>query len=251
MPADEPSERSARPSRAASFRILPLSPDEPDLLALLRRWDWIARSLLSRGVSPAMRARLLDWRRIGGELIAVLEGEEDGEGAPSERLVRAAVHRGEVQAVTTVFLCRRAAFIELLVSAPWNLLGPDDAPDARAVRGAASALVAAASALARAGGAGGRVTLQAENPRCQAIYERMGFALMRPSDAPLALVPRGKKGWSAPVVRLARGEAGPEERRAPWMIYDPEPRRHRVVVAGTGRRAAAPARTAEHRPGAA
>ena len=235
MPSDEPFERSARPPRAASFRILSLTTDDPGLVALLRRWDWIARSLLSRGVSPPTRARLLDWRRIGGELLAVLEGQEDGEGAPAERLVRAAVHRGEIQAVATIFLCRRAAFVELLVSAPWNLLGPDDPPDARAVRGAARALVGAASALGRAGGARGRVALQAENPRCQELYERMGFTVMRPSDAPLALVPRGKKGWSAPVVRLARGEAGPEERRAPWMIYDPDRRRLRAAVARPGR----------------
>lgn len=250
MPSDEPFERSARQPRAASFRIQPLDPGDPELLALLRRWDWIARSLLSRGVSPPTRAKLLDWRRIGGELIAVLEGQEDGEGAPAERLVRAAVHRGEVQAVASIFLCRRAAFVELLVSAPWNLLGPDDPADARAVRGAARALVGAASALARAAGAGGRVALQAENVRCQAFYERMGFAPMRPSDAPLALVPRGKQGWSAPVVRLARGEPGPEERRAPWMLLDPEPRRLRIAVASPPRRPPPPPRP-ELRPGAA
>lgn len=251
MPSDEPSERSARPQRAASFRILSLDPGDPDLLALLQRWDWIARSLLSRGVSPPTRARLLDWRRIGGELLAVLEGQEEGEGASGERLVRAAVHRGELQAVATIFLCRRAAFVELLVSAPWNLLGPDDPPDARAVRGAARALVGVASALARAGGARGRVALQAENPRCQALYERMGFAIMRPSDAPLALVPRGKKGWSAPVVRIARGEAGPEERSAPWMLLDPEPRQLRVAVASPPRRIPPPPSPPRLRPGAA
>jgi hypothetical protein len=232
MPSDEPFERNARPDRAASFRIHSFDPGDPDLLGLLRRWDWIARSLLSRGVSPPTRARLLDWRRIGGELIAVLEGQEEGEGAPSERLVRAAVGGGEVQALATLFLCRRAAFVELLVSAPWNLLGPGDPPEPRAARGAARALVGAVSALSRATGARGRVALQAENPRCRAFYERMGFAPMRPSDAPLALVPRGTHGWSAPVVRLARGEPGPEERRAPWMLLDPEPRQLRLAIAG-------------------
>jgi hypothetical protein len=231
MPSDEPSERSARPLRAASFRILSLSPGDPALPTLLRRWDWIARSLLSRTQSNSTRARLADWRRIAGELLAVLEGHEDGEGAPAERLVRAAVHRGELQALATIFLCPRAAFVELLVSAPWNLLGPDDPPDARAVHGAARALLVGASALACAAGAGGRVALQAENPRCQALYEHLGFTLMRPSDAPLALVPRGKKGWSEPVLRLARGQAGPEERRAPWLIFDPERRRAGAAVA--------------------
>jgi GNAT superfamily N-acetyltransferase len=239
MPSEEPFERTARQPRPASFLTIPLSPSDPEVLALLRRWAWIARSLLSRGVSAETRARLQDWRRIGGELIAVLEGHEDGEGAPSERLLRAAVHDGEVQGVASVFLCRRAAFVELLLSAPWNLLGPEDPPDARAVRGAGRALVDAASALARAGGAGGRVTLQAENERAQAVYERLGFGLMRPSDAPLAVVPRGVKGWSAPVIRLARGEPGPEEHRAPWMILDPERRRPVRAVVPNGRRAPA------------
>jgi hypothetical protein len=45
---------------------------------------------------------------------------------------------------------------------------------------------------------------------------------MRPSDAPLALVPRGGTGWSQPVLRLARGEPGPEERSMPWLVRDPE-----------------------------
>jgi GNAT superfamily N-acetyltransferase len=238
MPSEEPSERSARQPRPASFRIVPLSPAAPEVLALLQRWDRIARSLLSRSVTPETRLRLQDWRRIGGELIAVLDGHEEGEGLPSERLLRAAVHGGEVQAVVSVFLCRRAAFIELLLTAPWNLLGPGDPPDARAVHGAARALVGAASALARASGARGRVTLQAENPRAQAVYDRLGFTLLRPSDAPLAVVPRGEKGWSAPVIRLARGEPGPEERRAPWMILDPERRQQLRVVAIPGGRAA-------------
>ena len=79
-----------------------------------------------------------------------------------------------------------------------------------------------ASALARASGAGGRVTLQAENPRSLAVYERMGFTRIRPSDAPLALVPKNGKGWSAPVLRLAQGKLGPEERNSPWMILDPD-----------------------------
>ncbi len=247
MPSEEPFERSARQPRPASFRNIPLSPVDPEVHALLERWDWIARSLLSRGVSPGTRARLQDWRRIGGELLAVLEGHEDGEGAPSERLLRAAVHDGEIQAVASIFLCRRAAFVELLLTAPWNLLGPDDPPDGRAVRGAGRALVDAASALARAGGAGGRVTLQAENPRAQEFYERLGFTLLRASDAPLAVVPRGPKGWSAPVIRLARGEAGPEERRAPWMILDPE-RRRRIGRPLSGGSAVSPQPSAGRRP---
>ncbi len=222
MPSDEPFERSARQPRPASFKVIPLSPWDPDLRAELRGWDWVARSLLSRGVSSATRPRLQDSRRIVAELLGVLEGQEEGEGTPPDRLLRAAVHRGQIQAVTSVFLCPRAAFIELLASAPWNLLAPEDPPDARSVRGAGRALVMHASVLARAAGAGGRVTLQAENPRSLAVYERMGFTRMLPSDAPLALVPKGGKGWSAPVLRLAQGKPGPEERSSPWMILDPD-----------------------------
>jgi hypothetical protein len=222
MPSDEPFERSARQSRPASFQVTSLSTTEPDLRALLRGWDWVARSLLSRGVAPDTRPRLLDSRRIVGELLGVLDGAEEGEGTAPDRLIRAAVHRGQVQAVAAVFLCPRAAFIELLASAPWNLLAPEDPPDARSVRGAGRALVMDASSLARASGAGGRVTLQAENPRSLRAYERMGFTRIRPSDAPLALVPRGGKGWSAPVLRLAQGKPGPEERSSPWLILDPD-----------------------------
>jgi hypothetical protein len=238
MPSDEPFERSARQPRPASFLTVPLSPADPDVHALLERWDWVARALLRRDLSPETRDRLQDWRRIGGELLAVLTGHEEGEGAPQERLLRAAVHEGEVQGLASIFICRRAAFVELLLTAPWNLLGEGDPPDARAVRGAGRALVQAASVLARQGRAGGRVTLQAENPRAQAAYERLGFSLLRPSDAPLAVVPRGVKGWSAPVIRLARGEPGPEEQKAPWMILDPERRAPRVAVAPARRSAA-------------
>jgi hypothetical protein len=222
MPADDPFERSARQPRPASFKITSISPADPDLRAVLRGWDWVARSLLSRGVSAGTRPRLLDSRRIVEELLGVLDGHEEGEGPPPDRLIRAAVHRGRIQGLASVFLCPRAAFIELLASAPWNLLAPEDPPDARSVRGAGRALVLHAGTLSRESGAGGRVTLQAENPRSLAVYERMGFTRIRPSDAPLALVPRGGKGWSAPVLRLARGEAGPEERSSPWMILDPD-----------------------------
>ncbi|HET6438398.1 MAG TPA: GNAT family N-acetyltransferase [Anaeromyxobacter sp.] len=218
---DDPFERSARQPRPASFRIVPFTPDHPDLHALLRGWDWIARGLLARCAVETL-PRLEDSRRIVGELLGVLTGEEEGEGSAPGRLVRAALHRGQIQGVATIFLCRRAAFIELLASAPWNLLGPGDPPDARSVHGAGRALVEHASRLARRGGAFGRVTLQAENPRSLAAYRRMGFTRMQPSDAPLSLVPRGDKGWSAPVLRLARGRPGPEDRCSPWLVLDPE-----------------------------
>lgn len=219
--SEEPHERCARPTGRASFHFITLDPDDPELAEELRGWILTAQAFLARGVTPATRARLEDSLRIVGELSRVLAGEEEGEGVTEQRTLHAAVHRGRIQAVTSLFLCPGAAFVELLATAPWNLLGPADPRDPRGVRGAGSALVERAVVLSRGAGAGGRVTLQAENPRAFAVYQRLGFERMRPSDAPLALVPRGKDGFSKSVLRLARGAAGPEEARAPWMLLDP------------------------------
>lgn len=228
MPAtaslDDPSsERRARPElRRATFSLLPFHPSDPTLLALVRGWEREANALLAQGeLAPDSRLRVGDAVRILGELSRVLAGEEPGEGRDADRLVWVAVARGHAQGVCAAFLCPRGVFVELLATAPWNLLGAGDPPDGRAVRGAGSALVAHASAVSRAAGRGGRVALQAENGRCLAAYAKMGFARMRPSDLPLALVPRGDAGWSESVLRLARGRAGPEEARQPWLVLDP------------------------------
>jgi GNAT superfamily N-acetyltransferase len=229
---DEPDERRARLDHGrATFHITDgLDPGDPALLSTLRGWDWVARSLLSRGaVGAPTRTKLEDSRRIVGELARVLAGEEPGEGTDAERHVFAAVAGGQVQAVAALFPCPRAVFVELVATAPWNLLGPGDPPDARAIRGAGSALLSHAERWSRRTGRGGRVSLQAENPRALGIYERMGFQKMRPSDAPLALVPEGDHGWSASILRLAQGRAGPEEARSPWMLLDPARRASAAV----------------------
>lgn len=235
-PADPP-ERSARPLRGrASFNFEHLPPDDPELGEALASWDWIARSLLSGGqVSPDTRLRLEDGRRIAGEIARVLAGDEEGEGEAADRTVTVARHRGRIQAVVTWIPCRRSLFVELLASAPWNLLAPGDPPDARAVRGSGSALLSCLSRLSRATGRGGRIALQAENPRARAVYERLGFADMRPSDAPLANVPHKKKGWSDSVLRLARGRAGADERTMPWMLLDPERDRRQGAIRSSRR----------------
>jgi hypothetical protein len=220
---DDPDERRARLPGRASFRIAALTPDDPDLLATLREWDWVARSLLTRGaVSAETRPRLDDSRRIVGELQRVLAGDEPGEGVPDGRQVFAAVSSGRIQAVVALFACPRAVFVELLATAPWNLLAPGDPADLRAVRGAGSSLVTHASVLSRQLGRSGRVALQAENPRARAVYERLGFRRMMPSDAPLALVPRGLDGWSPAVLRLAQKKTSREDDRSPWMLLDPD-----------------------------
>jgi GNAT superfamily N-acetyltransferase len=222
----EPPEPVARPVRGrASFAFDPLDPADPELLATLRAWDWIARSLLSgSAIAPSTRLRLEDERRIAGELARVLAGEEDGEGAEDARRVTVARHGGAIQGIVSWVPCRRAVFAELVATAPWNLLAPGDPPDRRAARGSGSALLQWLSHTSRRTGARGRVALQAENPRALAVYQRLGYAPMRPSDAPLANVPPGRAGWSDSVVRLARGRAEEGERRMPWMLYDPERR---------------------------
>lgn len=181
----------------------------------------MSRGLARIAVADETRRRLGDGRRIAGELARVLAGEEDGEGLDDQRVVVVAREGDRIQAVASLFVCPRAVFVELVATAPWNLLRAGEPPDPRAVRGAGRALVAHAGVWSTATGRGGRVALQAENPRCRALYERLGFVRMTADDGPYALVPPGPHGFSAPVCRIAEGHEGPEEDRAPWMIFDP------------------------------
>ena len=223
---DDPLERRARPDlRRAIFTVRDADPADPALHALLGAWISEGRALLGAPLAPEARLRVQDGVRIVEELVRVLVGEEPGEGRDDGRTVwLARSGDGRVQGVCSAFLCPRGVFVELLAAAPWNLLGPDAAADPRAVRGAGRSLVAHASRLSRAAGRGGRVALQAENVRCLRAYEHLGFVRMRPSDAPLALVPRGPRGWSASLLRVARGRPGPEEERSPWLLLDLESR---------------------------
>ena len=86
---------------------------------------------------------------------------------------------------------------------------------------AGTALLAHASAWSAACGAGGAVALQAENPRAAAFYERLGFRRMTPADDPLSVVPRGERGWSPEIQRVALGRPGAEEARSPWLVLGP------------------------------
>jgi hypothetical protein len=120
-----------------------------------------------------------------------------------------------------MFACPRGTFIELLVTAPWNLLGPEDPPHFRSVRGAGTTLLAEAVAWSSSRQCGGRVALQAENPTAQAFYARMGFRPMRATDRPLSLLPRRPAGVSPSLVRLANGlEERPAE-PSPWLVLAP------------------------------
>ena len=233
---DEPNERRARALHAragsksltrSTFLLREVAPDDPRLLARLDDWQRAAAALLAGPpLSSEERSRLQDSARILGELGRVLAGDEPGEGRSRDRRITLAFAAGRTQGVCAWFACPRGVFVELLATAPWNLVrgrpGDPIRLDAhRAAPGAGRALITEAARVSRALGAGGRVALQAENPRCAAFYTRLGFAPMRPSDAPLALVPPGDHGWSPPVVRVARGVPGPEETLAPWLVLDP------------------------------
>ena len=241
--AEEPPERTARlaPRRAFHWR------DDVDRLGTLvvRRtlesWQDSIRDIGRRQLTPLTRARLEDCRRISEELARVLAGREDGEGVPAERWLRVASASGRIQAVSSMFACPRGNFVELLVTAPWNLLDRDDPRDLRTVRGAGTALIADAVSWSRARRCGGRVSLQAENVRTLGFYERIGFRLMQPTHDPLSLVPRGENGWSPPVLRLAAGKPLPSDGQSPWLVL--EPGQANLRPSGRGARDAATGRS--------
>jgi GNAT superfamily N-acetyltransferase len=223
--SEEPPSSGARAHPARATRIVTLQVELPAPLAqiTLRSWLEAIPLLERRDLTAATRARLEDARRITEELTNVLAGVEPGEGRGSERTLHLALARDRVQGLCSMFACPRGTFIELLVSAPWNVLGPRDPPDPRSVRGAGTALVEAAATWSARRGCGPRVALQSDNPRAVAFYERIGFHAMTPADDPLSLVPPGERGWSPAVVRVAQGRPGVEERRSPWLVLDPDP----------------------------
>ena len=239
MPAtsEEPPSSIARaaPARAVPLLCSAVPAHDADARATLDAWLGAIPVLEARRLSAGTRARLADSRAVCGELARVLAGAEPGEGRAAERTLHVASARGRTQGLCTMFACAGGTFVELLVTAPWNLLGPEDPGDPRTVRGAGTALVSVASRWSAARGAGGAVALQAATVRAAAFYERLGFRPMRADDAPLSLVPAGEAGFSPSVLRLALGRPGPEERESPWMLL--EPRRAARAVRAAGIRA--------------
>jgi GNAT superfamily N-acetyltransferase len=189
--------------------------------ATLQAWLDAIPVLERRPLAASTRERLADSRTVVGELARVLDGLEPGEGRSADRSLHLATARGRVHGVCSMFACPRATFVELLVTAPWNLLGPEDPADPRSVRGAGTALVAAASTWSAARGCGGAVALQAATLRAAAFYERMGFRTMRQDDGPLGLVPPGEAGWSPEILRVAAGRPGPRDHEMPWLVLEP------------------------------
>jgi hypothetical protein len=223
--SEEPPSSIARAlqARAAPISSSIVSARDLGARATLDAWLDAIPILEARRLSAPTRARLADSRAVCGELARVLAGAEAGEGRASERTLHLATARGRTQGLCTMFGCAGGTFVELLVTAPWNLLGPDDPGDPRTVRGAGTALVSVASRWSAARGCGGAVALQAATSRAAAFYERLGFRALRAEDDPLSLVPAGDAGWSASILRLARGRPGPEERESPWMVLEPRP----------------------------
>jgi hypothetical protein len=221
--SEEPPSKLARAveGRAPTILSTIVEPQDRAAPAALEAWLEAISVLQRRDLSAPTRMRLRDAQRICGELGRVLAGVEPGEGLASERTLHLALARGRIHAISSMFACAGGTFIELLVTAPWNVLGADDPPDPRTVRGAGTALVTAAVEWSWRRGCGGKVALQAENRRALAFYHRLGFFRMCPEDRPLSLVPRGKDGWSRAIVRVAQGRPGAEEERSPWLLLDP------------------------------
>jgi hypothetical protein len=221
--SEEPPSHLAAPTvhaRALPILCTTVQAEDAETRATLRAWLDAISVLERRELSTQTRARLADSRAVCAELARVLDGTEAGEGRTSERTMSLATARGRVHGMSSMFACPGGTFVELLVTAPWNLLDGDDPSDPRTVRGAGTALVAAASRWSAARGCGGVVALQAATSRAAAFYERLGFRLMRADDDPLSLVPRGDEGWSSSILRLAHGHPGPEEHRSPWMLLE-------------------------------
>jgi hypothetical protein len=219
---DEPPEPAARPLQgwAATPVVNPIHPQAVEAGVTLDAWLRVIDVLEARDLTPLTRQRLQDSRRLCQELANVLAGTEQGEGKAADRSLFCVRARGRTQAMSSMFACPRGTFIELLVTAPWNLLSREDPADPRTVRGAGTALVREAMARSHRRGCLGRVSLQAENPRTLPFYERFGFHRMSLADRPLTLVPPGEYGWSPSLLRVALGTPGPEEARSPWLVLD-------------------------------
>ena len=211
--------RAEAPARA-SILCTSANPRDRGVRATLEAWLEAIPILERRALSAPTRTRLEDSLAVCRELARVIDGIEAGEGRAAERTLHLATVRGRVQGLCTMFGCPGGTFVELLVTAPWNLLGPGDPPDPRTVRGTGTALVAAASSWSAVRGCGGAVALQAATLRAAAFYERLGFRRMRPEDRPLALVPPGDEGWSPEILRVAAGRPGLREHEMPWLFLE-------------------------------
>lgn len=222
LASEDPAEPVARSGvgRALQELIVLGSSGRVDPALTLGAWLGTVGYIEDRPLSPTTRKKLRDWHRVSSEFAAVLAGEDLGEGPASQRLIRFAVAGGRIQGISSLFACPRGTFVEFLVTAPWNLLGPRDPRDLRTVRGAGTTLLNDALVLGRRRGCG-RIALQAENRRALAFYEHMGFRPMHASDLPFSLVPCIDSGWSPSVVRLAAGRGKSKASLSPWLVLDP------------------------------
>jgi hypothetical protein len=191
-PLEEPPSRGVRVDETSAS----------GLAAILRGWHAAADVLLSRATLTSaareiltcqrgLSEEMLDWVRRGGALRCRF---------------RVATAGGLPQGVATLEPLSRSVFVHYVISAPWNALTANDIPDLRTTRGSCSALIADAVQQSEGSGCDGRVSLEAINGRCRAIYEHFGFTC-RGTHALAGIVP---PGLYPPA----------EERTRCWMLLD-------------------------------
>jgi hypothetical protein len=160
-PLEEPPSRGVRVGETGASGLVTILRDwhaAGDVLLSRASLSHAARELLTcqRGLSEEM----LDWVRRGGALRSGF---------------RIATAGGLPQGVAALEPLSRSIFVHYVISAPWNALTASDIPDLRTTRGSCSALIADAVQTSEASGREGRVSLEAINGRCRAIYEHFGF----------------------------------------------------------------------------
>jgi hypothetical protein len=156
----------------ASRRRLPVSrPGRGAIESILRSWRSATATLLARSVITATARETIECqKRLCDEMF---EWILPGGVPPGDFLVATA--DGVPQGIAAVEVLERSLFIHYLVSAPWNALTAGDLADLRTTRGACSALIVKAVQRSAGLGFAGRVSLEAINDRCRAIYQHLGF----------------------------------------------------------------------------
>jgi hypothetical protein len=138
-----------------------------ELDSILALWAHAAHELLARPSLSATAREIIECQQM-------LCSEIRGPRGPLPE-VRVASCDRTPHGLAIVERLDRSLFIHYLVSAPWNALTRADLPDFRTTRGTCRALIADAMQLSHARGLGGRISLEAINPRCRAVYEHLEF----------------------------------------------------------------------------
>ena len=174
------------PPSGGRRRLLIGSPPAGDLASILRCWHSAAATLLARPHLTAAAREVIECQtRLCDEMF---EWVQRGGRPPGE--LRVAFAEGVPQGIVALEPLARSLFVHYLVSAPWNALTSRDVADLRSVRGTCTALIADAVQRSSAQGLSGLLSLEAINPRCQAVYDHLGF-VRPPLDELSGIVPAG------------------------------------------------------------